>query len=364
MLNFSVGPVQMSDEVLSFGSEQIPYFRTPEFSLCMKENERLMLSFSGATEGSRAVFLTGSGTAGMEAAVMNILSSADKVLVVNGGGFGERFSELCALHGIERDELVLQAGCSLTEQDLAPFEKRGYSALLVNHCETSTGVLYDLEMIGSFCKRNDMLLIVDAISSFLVEDSDMGRFGIDALIVGSQKALACPPGISVLVLGPRALERIEANDPRCLYFDLKKALQNAERGQTPFTPAVGTLLQINARLKSIERCGLEEEMKRARDIAEDFRRRISHLPFSLFADAPSHSVTALEVQEGVSTRLIFETLKNEFGIWICPNGGELGKRIFRVGHIGALTGEDNARLVAAFDALLVRGLLGTGDFDA
>ena len=103
MINFSVGPVQMNEAVLKVGGEQIPYFRTDEFSAIMKENERLMLGFIGAPQGSRAVFLTGSGTASMEAAVMNLLSEEDKALVVNGGSFGQRFADLCALRALRRD---------------------------------------------------------------------------------------------------------------------------------------------------------------------------------------------------------------------------------------------------------------------
>ena len=118
MLNFTVGPVQSCEEVRAIGAEQVPYFRTPEFSALMLENERLVLKFAHAPEGSRAVFLTGSGTASMEASVMHTLTPADRAIVVNGGSFGERFEQLLTLHEIPHSEIRLKPGRALTAEML------------------------------------------------------------------------------------------------------------------------------------------------------------------------------------------------------------------------------------------------------
>ena len=376
MLNFTVGPVQSNEEVLEIGAQSAPYFRTPEFSEVMLENGRLMNKFAGAPAGSRTVFITGSGTASMEAAVMNLLDTDDRALVINGGSFGGRFCKLCEIHGIPYTPVLLEAGHALTADDLAPYDSSDgqheaaaidagsasgssgrYTALLVNIHETSTGVLYDIDLISDFCRRNGLFLIVDAISAFLTDPIDMAESGIDVMITGSQKALAVPPGVSVMVLGPRALERTERIDSRCMYLDLKDALKNGERGQTPFTPAVTTLLQINARLRDIDaHGGPESEIRRVRGLAEDFRGRIVDLPFKLFSESPSNAVTSLYTEE-ISAKEIFTALKDEYGIWICPNGGELAERVFRVGHIGNLRTEDNITLVDAFrDYLHKRGI--------
>ena len=255
MLNFTVGPVMSSDAVRAIGAEQVPYFRTQEFSELMLENERLVKKFAKASDDSRVVFITGSGSAGMETAIMNTLTSKDKAIVVNGGSFGHRFVELCELHEIPFTEIKLESGKALKAEHLAPFEERGYTTFIVNKHETSTGVHYDMELISDFCKRNGMFLIVDCISSFLADEFDMQELGADIMITGSQKALACPPGISLLVLSPRALQRVEQTKCKCQYFDLKLALKNGERGQTPWTPAVGILRQINMRLKEIDQMG-------------------------------------------------------------------------------------------------------------
>lgn len=357
MLNFTVGPVQSSEAVREIGYEQVPYFRTPEFSALMFENERFMKKFAGAGEDARAVFMTGSGTASMEASVIHVFDEKDKVLVVNGGSFGHRFVELCELHEIPHREIRLECGQALKEEHLAPYENAGYTGFLVNLHETSTGVLYDIEMISSFCKRNGIFLVVDAISAFLADEFNMEALGAGVMITGSQKALACPPGISVIVLSAEAVKRVEKSRTKCMYLDLKSALKNGERGQTPFTPAVGTLRQIHARLAEIEENGgVEAERARIREIAEDFREKIADLPFEIFSESKSNAVTSLHPLNA-SAYQIFTTLKDEYEIWICPNGGDLAEKVFRVGHIGALTKDDNTRLVEAMKDMQRRGLL-------
>lgn len=355
MLNFTVGPVMSSADVLKIGAQNCPYFRTAEFSDLMLESERLVKNFAGAPDGSRAVFLTGSGTASMEATVMNVLTSQDQVLVVNGGSFGHRFCELCATHRVSYDEIKLNVGEQIKVSHLdqvkskMEVEQRSYTALLVNKHETSTGVHYDMKLLSEFCKKNGMMLIVDNISSFLADEFNMAELGADVMIAGSQKALACPPGVSVIVMSPRALERVAKNDPKCMYFDLKNALKNQERGQTPFTPAVGTLLQINARLKKIEaNGGVANEIAKVRALADDFRSKIMDLPLKVVSECMSNAVTPLAPTNGMSAYDIFLKLKDEHGIWICPNGGELKDRVFRVGHIGALTVKENDMLISAF----------------
>lgn len=244
-----------SEAVRAIGAEQVPYFRTAEFSGLMLENERLIKKLAKASDDSKVVFITGSGTASMEAAIMNTLTGEDKALVVNGGSFGQRFVELLELHEIPYSEIKLEAGKALREDHLKAYEGQGYTAFLVNIHETSTGVLYDINRISEFCKRNGIFLIVDAISSFLADDFTMDELGVDVMITGSQKALACPPGISIIVLSPQAVARVETSKTKCMYLDLKSALKNQQRGQTPFTPAVGILRQIHERLIEISRGG-------------------------------------------------------------------------------------------------------------
>ena len=360
MLNFTVGPVMAGESVREIGGEQVPYFRTPEFSEIMFENEALMKQFAKAEENARVVFMTGSGTASMEAVVVNVFTPADKVLVIDGGSFGHRFVEMLQIHEIPHEIIYPEFGHGITEEQLAPYEGKDFTGFLVNLDETSVGVLYDIEMISRFCRRNDLFLVVDSISSFLCDPFDMKELGVQVMITGSQKALACPPGISVIVLSEAAVQRVYATDPKCMYLDLKLALKNGERGQTPFTPAVGTLLQIHQRLKEIEQAGgVDAEVERIGGLARYFRTRIEEeqLPFVLVASSLPNAVTSLSPTNGTSAYSIFEVLKDEYGIWICPNGGDLADKVFRVGHIGALTEKEFDTLIDAWKDMRKRGIL-------
>ncbi|OWV26306.1 aspartate aminotransferase [Fibrobacter sp. UWB1] len=359
MINFTVGPVQSSDTVRAIGAEQVPYFRTAEFSELMFENERLIKKFAKASGDSRVAFITGSGSAGMETAIMNTLTAVDKAIIVNGGSFGHRFVELCELHEIPFSEIKLQPGKALKTEHLAEFEGKGYTTFIVNKHETSTGVHYDMQLISDFCKRNNLFLIVDCISTFLADPFDMESLGADIMITGSQKALACPPGISVIVLSPRAIDRVERIKCKCQYLDLKIALKNAERGQTPWTPAVSILRQINARLKEIDaNGGVEAEIARTAALANYFRSKLAELklPYEIVSESLSNAVTPLHPTTA-SAYDIFLKIKDEYGMWICPNGGDMKDSVFRVGHIGYLRKEDYDKLLDAFVDLKKKGCI-------
>ena len=357
MLNFTVGPVMASEQVLAIGAEQVPYFRTPEFSEIMLDNERMVRSFAKAERDSRVLFMTCSSTGSMEAVVMNCFTAQDNVIVINGGSFGKRFEELCTVHDVPHTEIKLNHGQKLTKERLYELEGKGYTGLLVNVDETSTGVLYDTEMIGEFCRDNNLFYVCDCVSSFLADSFNMAACGANVMITGSQKVLACPPGVSIIVLDSLAVERVKNTKVKSMYFDLKDALDNMDRGQTPFTPAVGILLQINARLHEIEKSGgADVEINRVAAQAADFRQKIKNLPFELVSESPANGVTPVHPINGDAYE-IFMKLKDEYGIWICPNGGELKNTVFRVGHIGALTHDDNTTLINALKDLNNKGVL-------
>jgi len=356
MLNFTVGPVMTDPDILKISGESSPYFRNQEFSNIMLENEQLMLEFMHAPSHSRCIFLTTSGTGAMESCVINILNNKDKILVINGGGFGQRFVDLCKLHKKDFTPIVVEFGHQIKKEQLYFYANKGYTALLVNMGETSSGLCYDMKLISNFCKEQGILLIVDAISSFIADEIDMLALGAAAIFTGSQKALACHPGIAAVVLAPEALKRIEDNAEVVMYHSLKLALENGNRGQTPFTPAITTLLEINLRLNKIKKeGGIKVEHAKIVKLSKDFRTRVKSMPFEFIAENPSYAVTSLH-PINVGAKFIVETMKNDFGIWICPNGGEFADIVFRVGHIGYITEEYNNKLMEAFTTMNKNGL--------
>ncbi|MCG7408762.1 aminotransferase class V-fold PLP-dependent enzyme [Paenibacillus sp. ACRRX] len=357
MLNFSVGPVMMEQDILKIGSEQIPYFRTEQFSNLMIENEMLMNKCVKASESARVIFLTASGTAAMEATIMNLFDKSDKLLIVNGGTFGTRFKEICDIHGFLSEEICLDHGEILTNQHLESYENNNFTGFLINMHETSTGVLYDMELVSGFCKRNNLMLVVDAISSFLADRYDMSEYNVNATILSSQKAIALPPGMSFVVLDGKAQERVLRNNVKSLYFNFKNYLLDGLRGQTPYTPAVSILLQLRERLRKIDSIGVDRTVEEVARIAQDFRTKIKGLPLMITSSSLSNAVTPLKPIGKVPADEIFKYLKDHCQIYVCPNGGSLSKVLFRVGHIGALTEDDNSELVNALIDMNKKGLL-------
>ncbi len=349
---FTVGPVDMYEETLNIGGQPIPYFRTDEFSQVMFHIQDTFLNLLGAPTDSRLITLTASGTGAMEASVLNVLDGKDKVLVIEGGSFGKRFAQICELHQIPYDSLVLEFGEALTKERLDAYEGKGYTALLVNIHETSVGQLYDYRMLGEFCRENNMYYIVDAISSFLADELNMEESGMDVVITASQKALALPPGLSFVALSPRILkERVEQIPTKCMYFDFKDYLLNMERGQTPFTPAVGIVYQLQQRLEDISKRGINSEIEHHRRLAEAFRAMCGKANIPVVKYPKSNALTTIEFPEGNALE-VFRIMKDKYGKMLTPSGGEVGKKVLRVGHLGCKTVSEYEELIKELKEVL------------
>lgn len=355
MLNFTVGPVMSFEDTLRISSESSPYFRTQDFSDVVLGCESRMLALLNAPAGSRCVFLTASGTGAMEAAVMGVLKPNEHVAVVNGGSFGQRFVDLCRLHGHEVNEIALAFGTQITLDRLESCVGAECGALLVNMHETSSGLLYDMDLISSFCRERDILLIVDAVSAFIADELDMSRLSADVVLTGSQKALACHPGISIIALSPKAQNRVCSIPERCKYLSLKEALSNGERGQTPWTPAVTTILEIADRLKNIERTGIEDERNRISERAKAVRLALAETSLRMVPQHPSNAVSAFYCPSH-NAKAVIDKARETYGIWLCPNGGAYADDVFRIGHIGNISDENNRYLTKVLISMRKDGL--------
>ncbi|MBQ3512366.1 MAG: alanine--glyoxylate aminotransferase family protein [Lachnospiraceae bacterium] len=348
---FTVGPTQMYGSTLEVRAKSIPYFRTEEFSKLNHENVRMLKECLDAEETTELILLTASGTGAMEAAVMNCLNENDKVLIIVGGTFGERFVDICRIHKIPFDVVKLEEGKALTKKRLYQYNGQGYQALLVNLHETQTGQLYDIELLNQFCKENEMYLIVDAISTFLCDPYSMRKNGIDVSIVSSQKGLCLAPGLSMVALSERMQKKMEKNTVRSLYFDFSDYLKNIKRGQTPFTPAVGIHYELHDRLEKILERGVEVQVKEVEQRARFFRERIKKLSVEIPTFPLSNAMTPVLFENEIAEGLV-AFLKNEKGQMVNPTGGKLGKRGIRVSHIGDLKIEDYEELVGNIEEFL------------
>lgn len=338
---FTVGPAQMYQHTLEIKKHIVPYFRTPEFSELMLENKQLLLDTMDAADSCEVVFLTASGSGAMEATVMNCFDKDDKLLVISGGTFGERFEKICEIHSIPYTALKLGHDEELTERHLEAYEAQGYTGLLVNLHETYTGQLYNVGMLHQYCERNRMYFIVDAISTFLCDEYHMEKYGIDVTIVSSQKGLCLSPGLSLVVLSRRIIEeKVKRNQIASLYFDFKDYLLNIKRGQTPFTPCVGVLFELNDMLRQIVLLGgAEKRVEEVKERCDYFRKCICGLPVHLPTFPLSNAITPIRFEKDIAMEF-FVYLKDEKNIMVNPVGGELGKSSIRVAHIGELCFDD------------------------
>lgn len=343
---FTPGPVQIPAYVLEVGAMQTPYFRNAEFSAVVLECERHLLAFSGAPAGSRVVFLAATGTGAMEAAVANLFDTNEAVVVVNGGGFGQRFADIAGHHRLDvREHKACGENLSIASilNPLLPA-----AGLLVNAHETTTGVLYDLNALAVFCRANRLLFVVDAISMFLTDPLDMAALGIDALIISSQKGLALPPGLAMVILSPLAQARLHPGRAP-FYFDFPGYLADGIRGQTPFTPAVTIMLQLLARLRAIAATGLGAEIERAGRMAARFRGAAPRWPLAFASRFMPNAMTALSPTDGQKACDIVALLESRYNISVAPNGGALRDTVFRVSHMGDQHEDDIDVLIEAFD---------------
>lgn len=342
---FTVGPVEMYDDILSSGSEQVPYFRNDWFSDIMFELDENFKAVTNMSENDRNIILTCSGTGAMEAVVLNCLNENDKVLVVVGGTFGHRFEELCAMHKIPHDVLKVENRQAFDPECLKAYDSKGYTALLVNIHETSVGQLYPIDVLSDFCVRNDMLFIVDAISSLFADKIDFRKSRIDALICSSQKALALAPGVATVSLSERMCRERITGKSKTMYFDFSAYLANGTRGQTPFTPAIGIILQMNKMLGKIRDMGIDKKIGMTHELAEDFRKKAVASGFEIPDYPLSNALTPLVFEK--NALIYYKRLIEDFDITVNPCGGDNADSMLRIGHMGDLTTADNDALIHA-----------------
>lgn len=317
------------------------YFRTQEYSNIVNQSLAKLSVMLGNKEKNSLIYLAASGTAAMEAVVENCVTQKDKALVINGGSFGQRFCKLLHHHNIPFDAINLRWNEELTYKKIQPYEKKGYTALFVNIHETSTGQLYNMQMLSDFCKENNMLLIIDAISSFLADEYDMEKYGIDVTIISSQKGLCLSPGMSIISFSKRMLEKIQNSPPaHTLYFDFKDYLKNIERGQTPYTPTVLIMYELQDMLNLIENeGGIGARVKDIAQKAKYFRSKAREYGFVIPEYPLSNMLTPLFF-ENINAIDLVQILKDKYHLFINPCSGELSQKLIRISHIGNINTQD------------------------
>lgn len=349
---FTVGPVEPYPCTRQVYEKEIPYFRTAEYSALVQKCMWRLGQHLGLEEEGRIIYYAASGTGAMEAAIDNLLSPAeDRALVISGGTFGARFCQLLHQHNITHTAITLGTGEALSANHLAPYAAEGYTALLVNLHETSTGQLYDIELLSRFCKENNLLFIVDAISTFMVDPYNMQQHGVDVTIFSSQKGLCLSAGMSFIALNKRALAH-QRGRKACSYFEFEDSLRNMERWQTPFTPAVAIMHELDAMLTYIdEQGGLAAWLEAIRQRCIYFRQQAEAAGLTICRDYPLSNMLTPLLTGSNDAHEIFLKLNEQYGFYVNPCGGERAHSMLRISHAGNLTNEDSDALIAAIKFL-------------
>lgn len=348
---FTIGPVEMFPETLEIGGKQVPYFRNDEFSQVVFSASaglnRLLFN-----ENGEIILLTCSGTGAMEATVMNCFTKEDNLIVIDGGSFGHRFTQICDVHEIPYKAVKLERNEALTREKIDEvIGDEKFTGLLVNLDETSNGQLYDIKMLSEVCREHDLIFVIDAISSFLADEINMDKYGVDVVILSSQKALSLAPGLSVVALSEKMSERVKGIDSKSVYFDFKDYLKNGERGQTPFTPAVRVIIELDDIVKRLEEKGIENVVNETRELAVYFRKRIREIGLD-YPDYPLSNAVTPVIFPDENAGEIYRKLIDNYGLTVNPSGGDLADCMFRVSHVGNHTIEDVENLVCAIEEII------------
>jgi aspartate aminotransferase-like enzyme len=345
------------------------HHRTAEFRALYTRVLGQLKEFVGTTND--VIILSSSGTGAMEAAVSNLTSPGDRVLVLTAGKFGERWSGIAKAFGCHVDVVSVPYGQTFSLDEVKAGLHLETRAVFVQANETSTGTRHDIGAIAKLLKdqHSEALLIVDAITGLGTTELDMDATGIDVLIGGSQKAVMIPPGLSYLAISPRAWDRMEATYNPRYYFDLRKERKNAKNGESAYTPAVALIAALGAALDWIAAqaatpenpkgdlvAGRRKLVDNAELIAAMTRAAVKALGFKLFSTSNGAAATAVLAPEGTDSGVVVKELKSRFAAIITNGQGEMKGQIFRIAHLGYFDYMDTIALIGALEQVVVKSL--------
>jgi aspartate aminotransferase-like enzyme len=363
------GPTPVPETVLkAMGRHPIGH-RSGEFQAIVRRTTE-QLKWLHQTS-SDVLVITGSGTAAMEAGMINTLSRGDKVLCGNNGKFGERWVKVARAYGLEVDVVTAEWGQPLDPEAFrialeADTEKQ-IKAVILTHSETSTGVINDLETIARYVKaQGKALTIADCVTSLGASNVPMDAWGLDVVASGSQKGYMLPPGLSFVAMSERAWSAYATSDLPKFYLDLGPYRKTAAKDSNPFTPAVNLYFGLEAALDMMQKEGLEAIFARHERHRAAAQAGMEAIGLPLFA-AKGHGSPAITAvaPKGLDAELLRKTVKEKFDILLAGGQDHLKGKVFRIGHLGYVCDRDVLTAVSAIEATLQslglhKGMMGAG----
>ena len=303
--------------------------------------------------------ITGSGTAAMEAGIINTLSKGDKVICGENGKFGERWVKVAKEFGLEVLKVEAKWGLPLNPENfkkiLEQDTNKEIKAVILTHSETSTGVINDLEKISSYVREHKKALsIIDCVTSIGAYNVPVDKWELDVVASGSQKGYMIPPGLSFISMSEKAWKASENSNLPKFYLDLKSYRKSLVNNSNPFTPAVNLVFALDESLKMMKDEGLENIFARHNRHKKAISSAAKALNLKLFADEKclSPSITAIET-ENFDAEKFRNRIKNKFDILLAGGQDHLKGKIFRIGHLGYVNDRDIITVISAISSTLL-----------
>jgi aspartate aminotransferase-like enzyme len=350
------GPTALPPTVREAGARQMINHRGPEFAAMLRRIVDGMKPFFG-TSGD-PVILSCAGTGGLEAAVVNTLSPGDRVLGVSIGAFGDRFAKIAQAYGAEVTRLDVEWGQAAEPAAVREALAAGgpFRAVLLTHNETSTGVMNPIPELAAAIREAspDSLILVDSVSALGAVPFAMDEWGVDVVVTGSQKAWMSAPGLAMLALSDRGWAATETASMPRFYLDIRKHRDSLGNGETPWTPAIAVVFQVDEGIRLMQAEGADRVFARHEAAAAAARAGLGALGFDLFADPArvSRTVTCVRIAEGTDWKAVNAEVKRR-GVVLAGGQGKLAGQVFRLGHLGSVTVEEILGAIAVLETVLL-----------
>lgn len=346
------GPTPVPEDIRLEMAKPMIHHRTKEYQAIFKD----------ATEGLKKIFktsndiytFTSSGTGAMEASIVNVLSPGDKIIVVRGGKFGERFGDIAKAYGIEVIPIDIEWGTAPSPDIIKDTLKKNPSVkgVYTTLCETSTATVFDIKAIGQVVKATDALFVVDTISGLGADNFENDAWGVDIAVCGSQKGLMIPPGLAFCSVSEKAWKAAENSKLPKFYFNFKKYKKAWLDTDTPFTSAITLVIGLKKALESINQKGVDNVIAEHQTQARAFREACKAIGLKIFSRSPSSAVTAVSTPDGMDADVLIKLLKTEFGVTFAGGQEALKGKIFRCAHMGGIDKEHTIEAIKALEQAL------------
>jgi aspartate aminotransferase-like enzyme len=350
------GPTPVPPEVLLAQGSPLVYHRGPGYGQLLREVTENLQELMKTT--SDVLILTSSGTGGLESAVTNLCSPGDRVVVPVAGYFGERFATIATAFGLDVRRVDYGWGSAVRPEDVAAaLGEAPTKAVLMQHSETSTGVVHDIEAVGRAVQGAGAIYVVDVISSLGAVPYDGDAWGVDVAVGGSQKALSAAPGVAFVSVSQKAWEATKtANCPR-FYFDWAAYRDSYDRKdpENPYTPAISTMQGLREALRLYFDEGQDAVLARHRTLSEATKAGVLALGLELSGEYVERAwaVTAVKAPDGIDADEIVARVRADHRIVLAPGQGPFKGKVFRIGHLGNYDRLDIVRGLAAIEMTLI-----------